>query len=101
MHGWCADHCDASFIYLSLHDLDVMCIRSLASSITLGSLRLYACMYISMHVCAASAIGYKLRHKFSFFCRKLNDVVVLHLSKGDDDDEYDDDDDDDEYDGDA
>ena len=56
---------------------------------------IYACMY----VCAA-AIGYKLRHKFSFFCRKLNDVVVLHLSKGDDDDEYDGDDDD-EYDGDA
>ena len=40
-----------------------------------------------------------MRHKFSFFCRKLNDVVVLHLSKGDDDydedDDYDDDDDDD------
>ena len=37
-----------------------------------------------------------MRHKFSFFCRKLNDVVVLHLSKGDDDydEDYDDDDDD-------
>jgi len=38
-----------------------------------------------------------MRHKFSFFCRKLNDVVVLHLSKGDED--YDEDDDDDDDDG--
>ena len=43
-----------------------------------------------------------MRHKFSFFCRKLNDVVVLHLSKGDDDsvEDDDDDDEDDDYDDD-